>query len=485
MGARTIVAALVSGPILGGGIVLVGVASQFGFGTEPARVLRGLRRADPPGPQSAPHDRCSSASPAASSTIPRSSGGAGRAAGSRSRRSLWAGAGFLVFYTADWIEAGLQRGDAGSSRSITRRRRPCWPCWCRCLSSLAGLAARGSGGERQHASKLGVMQTVALPLVIFLLLSSVAWADLRLMARLEYQHARRRTPRARPTVRRPPSAGASIRVTRAGAGLGEVLMLFGSLLTFGLVMSRTGARQPVLAARHVPAAADSHVPRRVAPRSPARTRSPDSMRKDDLRVHDLADVRPLHVINTTLNAVESTHVGRHETKAQSFTFSPLHVGNRFVGYRPADAVRIGRRGPGTGISLGMALAVSGAAASSGDGHVLVEGARVPADARQRAARPVVRQSAEREDVAAQRAAARRRAARARDARPDDGSQSVRLSVRRRPLRESRAVGDGRAALPLHHHLGRRLRSGLCVRPTSPTPCAASASTSASRFCSRR
>lgn len=84
---------------------------------------------------------------------------------------------------------------------------------------------------------------------------------------------------------------------------------------------------------------------------------------DDVCVHDLQDVRPLHVINATLNAVSSTHVGRHETSAQSFTFTPLHVGNRDVGYRPASQYGSDGGGEGTGLSLGMALAVSGAAAS--------------------------------------------------------------------------------------------------------------------------
>jgi hypothetical protein len=65
--------------------------------------------------------------------------------------------------------------------------------------------------------------------------------------------------------------------------------------------------------------------------------------------------------------VESTHVGRHETKAQSFTFSPLHVGNQILGYRPAAGFGSDRGGRGTGLSLGMALAVSGAAASPGMG----------------------------------------------------------------------------------------------------------------------
>jgi hypothetical protein len=84
---------------------------------------------------------------------------------------------------------------------------------------------------------------------------------------------------------------------------------------------------------------------------------------DDLCVHQLQDVRPLHVINTTLNAVSSTHVGRHERQAQSFTFTPLHVGNHDLGYRAASAYGSDGGGKGTGVSLGMALAVSGAAAA--------------------------------------------------------------------------------------------------------------------------
>ena len=84
---------------------------------------------------------------------------------------------------------------------------------------------------------------------------------------------------------------------------------------------------------------------------------------DDLCVHDLAAVRPLHVINSTLNAVRPTEVGRHEISRQSFTFTPLHVGNHALGYRAASQYGSDGGGKGTGLSLGMALAVSGAAAS--------------------------------------------------------------------------------------------------------------------------
>ena len=88
---------------------------------------------------------------------------------------------------------------------------------------------------------------------------------------------------------------------------------------------------------------------------------------DDLRMTDLREVRPLHVVCTTLNAVKSSKVGRHERQSQSFTFSPLHAGNREVGYRPAAGYGAETGKPRSGLSLGTALAVSGAAASSAMG----------------------------------------------------------------------------------------------------------------------
>ena len=147
-----------------------------------------------------------------------------------------------------------------------------------------------------------------------------------------------------------------------GAGFGEVMLLGVIYLAFGLVMSffvpanrfsLHGMYRQRLVRTFLGASRDDRVPNPFT----------GFDGRDDLRVHDLADVRPLHVMNATLNAVSSTKVGRHETQAQSFTFSPLHVGNREGGYRPATEYGSDGGQPGTGLSLGMALAVSGAAAS--------------------------------------------------------------------------------------------------------------------------
>ena len=206
---------------------------------------------------------------------------------------------------------------------------------------------------------------------------------------------------------------------------------------------------------------------------------------DDVCVHELRDVRPLHVINATLNAVSSTHVGRHEKQSESFTFSPLHVGNHELGYRHAGEYGSDGGGKGTGISLGMALAVSGAAASPAMGMystksraflLTLANARLglwfgnPQDETtwQSSEPPLGVGPIMRELLGL-----------TTDKNP------LRLPVGRRPLREPRAVGDGGAALPLHHRVGRRVRSRSTRSTISRTPSAASGWISASRSSSIR
>ena len=73
--------------------------------------------------------------------------------------------------------------------------------------------------------------------------------------------------------------------------------------------------------------------------------------------------KPFHIVNATLNLVAGKELAWQERKADSFTFSPLHSGNRRLGYRPSRVYG----GPG-GISLGTAVAISGAAASPNMGY---------------------------------------------------------------------------------------------------------------------
>jgi hypothetical protein len=108
-------------------------------------------------------------------------------------------------------------------------------------------------------------------------------------------------------------------------------------------------------------------------------RSPDRFtgfdEDDNLRAHDMwppkADSQGrntfclFHVISITLNVVQSKRLAWQQRKAESFTVSPLHCGAAYKGFRPSDEYG-GRNLPG--ISLGTAMAISGAAASPNMGY---------------------------------------------------------------------------------------------------------------------
>lgn len=104
-------------------------------------------------------------------------------------------------------------------------------------------------------------------------------------------------------------------------------------------------------------------------------------RDDDLHLSQLQNglpQKPLHIINATLNMVCGDQLGWQDRKGASFTFSPLHCGTHFitaskrggstktaeVGYRPTQNYG----GPGGGIKLGTAMAISGAAVSPNCGY---------------------------------------------------------------------------------------------------------------------
>src|SRR5262245_23570342 len=73
--------------------------------------------------------------------------------------------------------------------------------------------------------------------------------------------------------------------------------------------------------------------------------------------------QPFHIINIALNVSSShEHLEWQERKAASFTVSPLHCGSAITGFRPSEAY-------GDEISLGTAMAVSGAAASPNQGYI--------------------------------------------------------------------------------------------------------------------
>ena len=246
--------------------------------------------------------------------------------------SVWMAAGILIFYLADLIELMVSR----TSQALSMGHKPASAIFAvlvPLLSSLAGIAARGGGQTGKPSAVRAVIQQIALPIVIVILLATIAWADLRASDAI---------------------GGYALPLGIGLAALGLTASAFVPVNRFSL----HGMYQQRLI--------------RTFLGSSRRDREPNAFtgfdRNDDVCVHHLKDVRPLHVINTTLNAKSSTHMGRQETLAQSFSFTPLYVGNRDVGYRPAHEYGSDGGAKATGLSLGMALAVSGAAASSALGR---------------------------------------------------------------------------------------------------------------------
>ena len=98
--------------------------------------------------------------------------------------------------------------------------------------------------------------------------------------------------------------------------------------------------------------------------------------KDNIPVYKLREAqgthcfeKPLHVVNMALNLVKGENLAWQERKAESFTVTPLHSGSFRLGYRKSKLYG-GTKGldGGNGISLGTAVAISGAAASPNMGY---------------------------------------------------------------------------------------------------------------------
>jgi len=95
---------------------------------------------------------------------------------------------------------------------------------------------------------------------------------------------------------------------------------------------------------------------------------------DNIRMHCLAPGRPFHVINAALNLVHGKRLAWQDRKAETFTITRLHSGSARVGYQRTAAYgdKPDPANPHTddhkGITLGTAMAISGAAASPNMGY---------------------------------------------------------------------------------------------------------------------
>jgi hypothetical protein len=93
---------------------------------------------------------------------------------------------------------------------------------------------------------------------------------------------------------------------------------------------------------------------------------------DNVQMHQLAPPnqpikKPFHIVNIAINLVHGENLAWQQRKAQSFTASPLFCGSWNLGYRSAK--KYGTNGQiRKAITLGTAMAISGAAASPNMGY---------------------------------------------------------------------------------------------------------------------
>jgi hypothetical protein len=100
-----------------------------------------------------------------------------------------------------------------------------------------------------------------------------------------------------------------------------------------------------------------------------RLRNADLMRLDNLPISKLrTDLAPYHLINAALNIEASKHANRRGRNADFFIFSPLFTGSEATGYVETAAME----SQAVGLTVGTAMAVSGAAASSNMGSATIK-----------------------------------------------------------------------------------------------------------------
>ena len=181
---------------------------------------------------------------------------------------------------------------------------------------------------------------------------------------------------------------------------------------------------------------------------------------DNVRMHELwpPEIKPrrlFHIVNIALNVVSTKRLAWQERKAESFTVSPRHCGSAYLGFRPSQEYgdSLSKKTDSHGITLGTAMAISGAAVSPNMGYhsspstsllLTLFNVRLgwwlgnPGQAGNKheayrregpgfAAKPLFNEAF---------------------GQTTDKS-ALRLSVRRRPLRKPWPVRNGAAALPVH------------------------------------
>ena len=130
--------------------------------------------------------------------------------------------------------------------------------------------------------------------------------------------------------------------------------------------------QQVFAAFDLSQSADSGLFGRLPRETTSANQFTDFDPNDNIQLHQLALPhqairKPFHILNIAINLVRAENLAWQQRKAQSFTASPLFCGSWNLGYRRSSEYGVNGQ-LRKAITLGTAMAISGAAASPNMGY---------------------------------------------------------------------------------------------------------------------
>ena len=226
------------------------------------------------------------------------------------------------------------------------------------------LRPTGEGGKLSLPRRLAF--ALAAPLAVVLIVGGVATIDRELVKgvtalgdRSAFLLSIQHWPVCLPSDE---AQYSSHRCHPADGGFGETAVVFMALIALGMVTSRLVPANKFslhdlyhnrLTRAYLGASRHQRKPNPFTGFDP----------NDDVELATLADQRPMHIVNATLNMRLDPRLGRQETQALSFTFSALHCGSHALcAYRPSSQFAFDPLRKRS-ITLGTAMTISGAAAS--------------------------------------------------------------------------------------------------------------------------